>query len=205
MYIPSSMKIESVAEMQAFMQAFSFGTLVSAALEATSLPFMLRPEEGEYGTLYAHFARANRHWQGLEGQRVLILFNGPHAYISPRWYAQTPAVPTWNYAAVHAYGTAAFLDDAQTSNLLEETVQHYEASLLHDRQIVTEEIQAKLRAAVVGFKITLTELQGKLKLGQHRQAADQQGVVAGLQAQAETNSEAAELLRYMRQKQIGTG
>ncbi|MCB0037393.1 MAG: hypothetical protein KDE51_25350, partial [Anaerolineales bacterium] len=101
--------------------------------------------------------------------------------------------------------TAAFLEEAQTSILLEETVQHYEASLLDDRQIVTEEIQAKLRAAVVGFKITLTELQGKLKLGQHRQAADQQGVVAGLQAQAETNSEAAELLRYMRQKQIGIG
>lgn len=203
MYIPPSMKMESLDEMHAFMETFSFGTLVSAALEATSLPFILRPQEGLCGTLYAHFARANDHWKGLDGQRVLILFSGPHTYISPSWYAQAPAVPTWNYAAVHAYGKVTLLDTDQTSILLEETVRQYEASLLEERQIVTEEIQAKLLAAVVGVKITLDQLDGKLKLGQHRQPADQEGVVAGLQAQ--TDHQSAALLDYMLEKQLGIG
>ena len=106
MYIPESFRESHLATLHAFIRQNSFGTLVSeqdGELVASHLPFLLDPERGPYGTLVAHMARANPHWQAFDGDaEALAIFQGPHAYISPSWYATEQSVPTWNYTAVHA-------------------------------------------------------------------------------------------------------
>ncbi|MGH8738911.1 MAG: FMN-binding negative transcriptional regulator, partial [Burkholderiales bacterium] len=106
MYSPPYNRIEDRAELIGFMRAHSFCLLVTGAggeLTASHLPCLLE-ERGERLTLVMHMARANPQWQSFFEDDVLVVFSGPHAYVSPRWYERAPAVPTWNYAAVHAYG-----------------------------------------------------------------------------------------------------
>ena len=190
-----------------FIENYSFGMIVSQSLEGTHLPFLLNKDEGDMGTLYCHFARANGHWKNLDANKVLIAFNGPNAYISPSWYASRLAVPTWNYAAVHVYGKVELLDAAQTLDLARQTMDKYEpqGEMRHDseQELKTREFQAKLSKAIVGCKIVISQIDGKLKLGQHRKPQDQQGVVKGLAAENDDNSQA--LLSYMRATEIGMG
>src|SRR5579864_6650019 len=115
MYIPPAFRIEDKAKLAAFLRQHSFATLITqddAAPFASHLPMLFRPDRGPHGTLLAHMARANPQWQHFAGGReALAIFHGPHGYISPSWYETAPAVPTWNYAAVHAYGPAAIITD----------------------------------------------------------------------------------------------
>lgn len=90
-----------------------------------------------------------------------MVFSGAHAYISPTWYDAKPAVPTWNYAAVHCYGVASLLSDTETQDMLDKLVTKYEPKLLQDKQIMPDEYQQKLRQAIVGFKIVIDEIQAK--------------------------------------------
>ncbi|MGL6251979.1 MAG: FMN-binding negative transcriptional regulator, partial [Billgrantia desiderata] len=103
MYVPPSMRLTR-EQAWALVERYGFAVLVGADLQATHLPLTLERSEGELGSLYGHFARANPHWRALDGNRALAIFSGPHAYVSPSWYASRPAVPTWNYLAVHATG-----------------------------------------------------------------------------------------------------
>jgi transcriptional regulator len=130
--------------------------------------------------LYAHCAKANPHWKDLEGQNVLVIFTGPHGYISPSWYTTKPAVPTWNYTAVHAYGVVTLLEPEATLKAVDQVVEKYEPQLLVKRDIVTDQIKHKMLAGIVGFKITLTKLEGQLKLGQNKSKDDQTGVLNAL-------------------------
>ncbi|WP_243756259.1 FMN-binding negative transcriptional regulator [Shewanella sp. BF02_Schw] len=100
--------------------------------------------------------------------------------ISPTWYDSYPAVPTWNYSVVHAKGIIELTDDATTAQVLKSTIQQYEPSLLQSGGFIADDYQQKLAKGIVGFKIVIDELQGKQKLGQHRNQSDQQGVVQGL-------------------------
>src|SRR5579883_1304747 len=113
------------------MRRFSFATLVTVqdgAPFATHVPVLLDADAGEQGALRAHLARANPQWRALaEGQEALVLFQGPHAYVSPAWYETHPSVPTWNYAVVHAYGKPRLLDDAELFALLRASVAEYES------------------------------------------------------------------------------
>lgn len=203
MYVPSNMKMESTEDAHEFIDEFSFGIVVSKSLEGTHLPFLLKKDEGELGTLYGHFAKANPQWKRLSGQEVLVIFSGPHAYISPTWYATSQAAPTWNYAAVHVHGMGGILNTAQTRGVIEQTVKKYEPSLLAERNILTNELIEKLLPGVVGFKIIISRIEGKLKLGQQRISEDQKGVVEGLQS---VNSHTAQaLVDYMVRKGVGTG
>ena len=165
-----------------FIDEFGFGVVISSAdgLSGTHLPFVLHADEGEQGVLYAHCAKANPHWKDLEGQNVLVIFTGPHSYISPSWYTSKPAVPTWNYTAVHAYGVASLLGPQDTLKAVDQIVEKYEPKLLVKRDIVTDKIKHQMLAAIVGFKIELTKLEGKLKLGQNRSKDDQAGVYNSL-------------------------
>src|SRR6476620_10303297 len=109
MYLPKSFQIEDLGELHAFILAHNFASLITqhqGAPFATHLPFLLDAERGPHGTLLAHMARANPQWRGFaSGQPALVIFQGPHTYISPSWYEPiAPSVPTWNYATVHAYG-----------------------------------------------------------------------------------------------------
>src|SRR5262245_32627214 len=107
MYIPNSFREDDQAELHDLMRQNNFAILVTqhgGAPFATHAPFLLDAERGPHGTLLAHIARANPQWRDFDGQQeALVIFQGPHAYISPSWYEVAPSVPTWNYAAVHAY------------------------------------------------------------------------------------------------------
>ena len=118
MYSPPYNRVEDRAELIAFMGANNFPVLVTGlggALHASHLPAMIH-EEGEQIVIDMHMAQANAQWREFFDEEVLVIFSGPHAYISPRWYADTERVPTWNYAAVHVYGVPRVLDDPKAKH-----------------------------------------------------------------------------------------
>lgn len=168
MYIPRKMVMNEEDSARRFIAAYPFGLMVSPSLAATHLPFILDPQEGEKGALYGHVARANPQWKELAGQRVLVVFSGPHTYISPRWYPPKEAVPTWNYAAVHCYGVVELLDAAATRELMARMLDTFEPGLSGDTTLMPEAYMSRQLQGIVGFKIQLDDVQGKEKLGQHR-------------------------------------
>ncbi|WP_153913189.1 FMN-binding negative transcriptional regulator [Shewanella sp. TC10] len=180
MYIPKKLQMESLEQIHDFIDEFSFAILTTQDLTASHLPLLLKRDEGELGTLYGHLAKANGHWKSFDTQAILAVFSGPHGYISPTWYDSYPAVPTWNYAAVHVKGLISLTSREETLQILSDTIQYYEPSLAESDGFVPEEYKQKLAKAIVGFKIEITHAEGKLKLGQHRSEADQQGVLNGL-------------------------
>lgn len=203
MYIPNKLIMNALSEKHKFIQEFGFGVIVSDSLDATHLPFVLKPEQGTMGVLYTHCAKANPHWKSLNNTQVLIVFSGPHSYISPSWYASSPAVPTWNYTAVHAYGSVSLLNAEETLMAVEDMVNQYEPELQIKRDILTKDYRDKLLSGIVGIKIELTDIQGKLKLGQQRSQADQQGVYHALSHS--DNVDNIVLAKYMKKRNIGLG
>lgn len=207
MFIPKPFKMVDKSAMQSFIRQFGFASMIShqenVGITATHLPFELREDQGEHGTLYCHFAKANFHWRALNGTQVMVIFSGPHSYISPTWYTSAPAVPTWNYTAVHAYGVVTQLSSKQTLEVVRSMVQKYEPELLAKPTILTAEYTDRLLSAIVGVKIEITQLEGQLKLGQHRHKKDQQGVFEGLAHSADSNAQA--LADYMQTIGVGTG
>ena len=201
MHIPKTINIENNDFIHQFIEMYSFGVIISEQLKANHLPFLLKKSEGKLGTLYGHFSKENRHLAKQNACRVMVVFQGPHSYISPTWYASSPAVPTWNYAAVYLHGDMELLSADDTTKVLDETVDAYEPELLIERNILTDDYRARLAKGVIGFKINIANMQGKNKLGQHRNSADQLGVVEGLQCKATVDAEA--LLTYM--NKIGVG
>lgn len=197
MYIPAAFRIDDPAPLHAFMRWHSFATLVTAGDEPfiTLLPLLADSGGGgEHGTLTGHFARPNPHWQ-LDHARhpSVAMFHGPHAYISPSWYRSgSPAVPTWNYTAVHAWGKLQLLTDpADVAAVLARTVEAYESSLTSPwKNALPPEMMEKLIASVVAFRMPIERLEGKFKLGQNRAVADQIGAVEALEASGEPESEA---------------
>lgn len=203
MFTPNKFKMTDTTDKHEFIQEYGFGVVISAdnGLSATHLPFVLKVNEGEQGVLYAHCAKANTHWNTLQGQNVLVIFTGPHAYISPSWYKTQPAVPTWNYTAVHAYGVASLLNPQDTLKAVDEVVKKYEPQLLVSRDIVTDQIKHKLLAGIVGFKVELTTIEGQLKLGQNRSQEDQAGIYKTLSNSQDLSDLA--LAKYMYKQNIG--
>lgn len=195
MYRPSAFRQDDLATLQAQIRASGLALLTSAGeqgLQATHLPLLLE-DNGEFGTLYGHFARANPHWRDLQaGAEALVVFAGPDAYISPSWYPSKAehgkVVPTWNYIAVHAWGTAEVFDDAERLRALvgRLSAQH-EAGRPRPWSVdeaPRDYLDAMLRA-IVGFALPIRRLEGKWKLGQNRPAADQAGVRDALAASAQ--------------------
>ena len=200
MYIPDKMSIESPEEVSRVIESHSFATLVSGDLQATHLPLVL---DCEKHCLLGHFARANRHWKSLDGEPVLAIFAGPHAYISPGWYDQKPAVPTWNYVAVHVYGSLRIVDRERTNEIMDTMLAFFEPSLLESRDVVTPAIQQQMLSAIVGCEISIDRIEAKEKLGQLRSVDDQRGTVAGLSATQ--RRDAGALLDYMNDRKLGIG
>ncbi|SFN55030.1 FMN-binding negative transcriptional regulator [Xenorhabdus japonica] len=203
MYIPRKMKMTEKNNITEFISTYSFGLLVSSSLTGTHIPFVFNPNEGDHGVLYGHVAKANPHWKELEEQRVLVVFTGPHTYISPIWYESENAVPTWNYTAVHCYGVTKILGDDETKLALEALVNKYEANLIENTTLMPKEFLSKQRQAIVGFKIIIDEIQAKEKLGQHKSLGDQNGVFTALKESERDNDK--ELANYMKMRNIGTG
>ena len=186
------------------MRRYSFATLVTGGAEpfVTHLPLLLDASRGPRGTLVGHFARPNPHWRlDHAGNGSVAIFHGPHAYVSPSWYRSgAPAVPTWNYAVVHAAGRLSVIEDAAyVSRLLDRMVETYEARRPAPwTSPLSPEANARLVAAVVAFEMPIERLDGKLKLGQNRGREDQVGAVEGLEASGD--EEALALARFARTK-----
>ena len=193
MYLPSAFRQDDLAELHAQMQASPFALLTSAGatgVQASHLPLLLAPDEGEFGTLYGHFARANPHWRDLQGgAEALAVFSGPDAYISPGWYPAKAehgkVVPTWNYIAVHARGPVELIEEPERLLQIVSRLSDQHESGRERPWAVSdaprEYIDSMLRA-IVGFALPIRRLEGKWKLGQNRSAADQAGVRDGLAA-----------------------
>ena len=187
MYIPPAFREEDTAALHEMMRRARFATLVNGTggeIQATHLPLLLDSERGALGTLRGHVARANPQWrQFVGGSEALAIFLGPHAYVSPNWYETALSVPTWNYVAVHAYGTVRYFDDTEAlTALLRETVRIYEYGQLNpwDMDALPVEFVERLAGGIVGFEIEITRLEGKWKLGQNRSEADRRGVAQAL-------------------------
>jgi len=203
MYIRSDTKMESTGNAYDFIDEFNFGIIISEPLEGTHLPFILHKNEGETGTLYCHCAKANPQWKRIVSNDVLVIFSGPDAYISPTWYARSPAAPTWNYAAVHVCGVGEILNIVQTREVVEQTIIKHDPALLAERNILTNELFEKLLPGIVGLKITISRIEGKLKLGQERIPEDQIGVIEGLKSVKSYKAQA--LVHYMLREGVGIG
>ena len=196
MYIPKPFQVTDPEVLAAFIRAHSFATLISAvdgAPFATHLPLLLDQGAAPQGRLLGHVARANPHWQAFDGQReALAIFHGPHAYISPTWYTATPAVPTWNYAAVHVYGAPRLIEgEAQLAALVDRLVATYEAAQPKPWSgELPADYKAKLLQAIVGFEMEIVRIEGKFKLGQGRSREDQLGVLGQLASSADPVAQA---------------
>ena len=207
MYTPRHFQLEDHEAIAEVMSSHSFGTLVTTfdgEPQATHLPFVFDPDRGQYGTLVSHMARANPQWQqfaryGSEGGMALAIFQGPHSYISPTWYGDTePAVPTWNYVAVHAYGRPLILDDPSAVRaLLDQLVDTNEAGLTPPWKLSQADgYVERMMRAIVAFEIPLERLEAKAKLSQNKSDEMRLGAADALEAQGWPDS--AEVARLMR-------
>lgn len=189
MYVPQHFREDRLDVLHRIIEENSFATVISPSpggIVATHIPVLLDRSSAPFGTLRGHVARANPHWRGWTGvDESLVIFRGPHAYVSPSWYVSTDRVPTWNYLAVHAYGTPHLIDDpAALRRLVEETVDRYEGGFEVPWQMssVKDGTIEGLLKAIVGFKMPIARLEGKRKLGQNRSRADREAMVDGLRA-----------------------
>jgi transcriptional regulator len=197
MYLPKHFAEPRIEVMHELMRAYPLATLVtfsSSGLDANHIPLQLVADATPFGTLQGHVARANPLWQDFDKNvEVLVIFQGPDAYISPSWYATKKetgkAVPTWNYAVAHAYGTLRIIDDASWLRAQIETLTtHNEAPLPHPWAVTDApgDYIEKMIAAVVGIEIEITRLNGKWKVSQNQPAENQAGVVEALRDDGNT-------------------
>ncbi|WP_165251521.1 FMN-binding negative transcriptional regulator [Paludisphaera soli] len=200
MYTPASFAMSDPSEIHAFLRQNGFALLVTrggGGLTATHLPLLLDAEAGPRGTLLGHMARANPQWRDVEGE-ALAVFSGPHAYISPTWYEAPGTVPTWNYAAVHAYGTLRLVEDRDgLHDILTRTTAFYERAMPRpwSYDVDDPDIDKMLRA-IVGFRIEIARLEGKAKLNQNHPEERRRKVMQALEARGDHDSRAvAELMR----------
>lgn len=186
-YIPDSQKVTDLKALQDLMEEFSFADLItsSGGIRVTHLPVLL-DRTGKFGKLTAHVAKNNPQQSLLDGtHEAVIVFHGPHHYISPSWYVPgANAVPTWNFAVVHATGKPKALnDDARTAAFLERLVGHFESyeKSTYDFGKLPESYKKGMRQGIVAFEMEIENLEGKFKLGLDR-AANVPGMLKGLRA-----------------------
>lgn len=176
MYIPQHFSQDDPAILLEVMQRYNFATLVSnrdGAPFATHVPVLTRQEAGAI-RIEGHFARANPHWEALEADpHALVIFHGPHTYISPTLYRNTDRVPTWNYIAVHAAGRAVVHHAAEAKmRTLSKLIAHHEPAYQAQFKTLDATLQEGLLNGIVAFDIAVDKMEGKFKLGQHRLAGD---------------------------------
>jgi len=189
MYTPKHFAMDDLADQHALIEACDFGVLVANGPDgffATHIPLMLKRGEGKFGALYGHIARGNPH-VALFGQPGLVIFSGPHGYVSPTWYSdRSTNVPTWNYASVHCTGTPVAIGADQLAHL-SELAEKYEGARANGwstRELKPEMAQA-LPRGVVTFRMEIARIEGKAKLSQNKPRGERERVIAGLQAAGE--------------------
>jgi transcriptional regulator len=190
MYQPVHFRVDDVPQLHALMRARPFAALIScgvAGLYASHLPTVLK-DDGPYGVIECHLARANPHWKDLaDGREALMIFQGPEGYITPNWYPSKAesgkVVPTWNFAVVHAYGRPEVMNDKEWlyRHVSELTAQqeNSEPRPWAPSDAPAAYIETMLRG-IVGFRFAISRLEGKWKMSQNREPKDRDGVAKGL-------------------------
>ena len=199
MYIPKQYQLEDRKEILEFLKTNNFPALVSfdgGKPTATHLPVEI--EEGADGvwTVYGHLARANPQWKSLAGQQVLLIFQGPHTYISPRWYGQAN-VPTWNYMLVHLYGTVRFLEGEAFKKLLSGLVAKHEVGTGYSLEGLPPNFVQKQMEGIVGIAIDVNTVEASYKLSQNRNPQDHANII--LELQNRTDEDSHKIARRMKQ------
>jgi transcriptional regulator len=202
MYVQDSFAEMDRNKLLALIAQYPFATVITptaAELCVSHVPLLVQQREGRT-VLAGHLARANKHWRALEvGAPTTAIFHGPHAYVSPRWYATSPAVPTWNYAVVHATGPTRLCNEGEdVGALVRELTERFEGagSGAWRPEALPVDFRASLLGAIVGFEIALERLEGKFKLSQNRSAADRASVIAELGTdRSDASRELAALMR----------
>ena len=184
MYSPPYNRPEDRAEVLAFLRANDFALLVTGtggALHASHLPAIVQ-ERGSSVFLDMHMARANPQWREFLDDEVLVVFSGPHAYVSPRWYEQKERVPTWNYAAVHAYGTPRIVEGRAAKHAGQERlVATRDPEWLPAFRQLREQYVTDMLEGIVNFEIKVTRLETRWKLSQNRGRREQELIAARLE------------------------
>jgi len=198
MYTPSFNSFTDKSEIIAFMQRYSFASIVTMMDDkpfATHLPFLVK-EEYDKVILQAHFAKANPQSKAVFENISLVIFTEPHAYISPSNYETEKVVPTWNYIAVHAYGKAIVLEDTGKAELIKHTIENFEAGYLKQWQGLPDDYKSRMLNGIVAFEMEVTDLQAKKKLSQNRSEVEKENIINSLSKSTDTNER--EIAAYMK-------
>lgn len=186
MYIPRRYQENDPEKIRAFIRENSFAILVSVQEGlpvATHIPLLMEKDEQGRDILVGHISKGNEQKHSLvDGSKVLAIFPGPHAYVSPRWYTAIN-VPTWNYISVHIYGTLTLMEGEALRAALTRLVGNYERYMprpVHVEEIPEKELEADYRG-VVGFRILVEEVQAAYKLSQNRDEQSYQQVIGELE------------------------
>jgi transcriptional regulator len=186
MYTPRFNQVSDRAILIEAMQAYSFAILIgpldssaeTAAHHATHLPLVVK-DEGPHGIVEGHFAKANPHWQSLANRETLVVFPGPHSYVSPSLYAEQLSVPTWNYIAIHAYGQLELIeDDPGKDALLSGLIQANEPAYAEHWRNLPNGFRRTMLAGIMGFRVPIARIEGKFKISQNRPEVDRCAVFA---------------------------
>lgn len=184
MYTPPYSRVEDRAEILVMMRAHNFCLLVTGTggeLHGSHLPCLV-DERDKQIVIELHMAKANPQWEQFFDDDVMVVFSGPHGYVSPRWYAPGPAVPTWNYAAVHAYGTVQVFDDATAKQASQRRlVAAQDPQWLAQFDALPQDYLDSMLAAIVVFEVAVTRIDARWKLSQNRTRDDQERVADQLE------------------------
>ncbi len=186
MYSPKFNLVHDRSLLLEAMREHSFATLfgpvspgpADQAATATHLPLVVK-DEGEHGLIEGHFAKANPHWRALAGREALVVFLGPHSYVSPTLYVEELSVPTWNYIAIHASGTLSLVDDDPAKEaLLADLIAAHEPAFFDRWRALPEGFRRTMLRGIVGFRIPIARIEGKFKLSQNRKPEERLNVRA---------------------------
>ncbi len=184
MYSPTYNQLDNRAEILDFMRANSFALLVTGtggALHGSHLPVMVQERDGKL-VLDMHMAKNNPQWKEFFDDEVMVVFFGPHAYVSPRWYEEAERVPTWNYAAIHAYGIAKVVDDANAKHASQRRlVAAMDPQWLPKFDALRPQYVTGMLQGIVNFEIAVTRLETRWKLSQNRSRREQELIAAQLE------------------------
>jgi transcriptional regulator len=204
-YIPEYHRVEDPGAALAFMRANPFAILVSTTSDgpfATHLPILTDEVDGQL-QLRGHTAKANPHWKFIEeAKESLVIFHGPHAYVSPHLYEARESVPTWNYAAVHVYGKGRIVtDEARLDHLLKELIARFDSQYAEQWPPLSAQYRSRMLKHIVGFELVATRVETKFKLSQNRTRTDQESVIRALASSSD--STVAAVASLMKQQGLG--
>jgi transcriptional regulator len=210
MYIPESFRVRDQHAIFSFIEQYDFATMITSIpggnLAITHLPLLLNRRE-DPALLVGHVAEKNDHWRHFDGTtKSLAIFRGPHGYVSPTWYPNKPAVPTWNYAVVHVYGYPRLVRDRlATTAILASLVRKYEGPRPNPWQIedLPPDFYREMVTRIVAFEMPIDKIDAKFKLSQNRTRVDRDGAARGLGI--EGSQSAMDLQAFMLEDLNGNG